>query len=129
MPKTVIEWQWEDAFDKFGFDDGDGPNFTDEVADAIRGEFGYACDCRPWGIHNYMIRAVTVPATGATVYKRKPWCASDGEDRCEVVDGKKLLKPRGNGPGDHAWSIGYDSPRDYLPDAVVEFLDKEFGAA
>mgnify|MGYP003631041730 CR=1 FL=1 len=30
--KTLVEWCWSEAFDKFGFNDGDGLNFTDEVA-------------------------------------------------------------------------------------------------
>ena len=32
MPRRIICWEITDAFSKFGFEDGDGPNFTDEVA-------------------------------------------------------------------------------------------------
>ena len=33
--KTIVYWEWEEAFNKFGFDDGDGPNFTRIVADLL----------------------------------------------------------------------------------------------
>ena len=52
--KTVIEWEWEEAFEKFGFGDGDGPNFTDEVAEYLE-ELGYKAECGTAGMHNYMI--------------------------------------------------------------------------
>lgn len=70
MPKKVIYWEWEEAFDKFGFDDGDGPNFTDEVASFLRG-LGYEVECDHWGIHNYMIFKVE---------------GSDGTDLLEGVE-------------------------------------------
>lgn len=50
----TIEWYWGEAFSKFGFQDGDGPNFTDKVAGIIEA-LGYETDCDTWGIHNYMI--------------------------------------------------------------------------
>ena len=31
MPRSIICWEITDAFSKFGFEDGDGPNFTDSV--------------------------------------------------------------------------------------------------
>ena len=58
--ETTIYWQWEEAFDKFGFGDGDGANFTHEVEDFLQG-LGWDAvpDC--WGIHNYMIMELTGP--------------------------------------------------------------------
>ncbi len=58
MPTKTIEWKWEEAFDKFGFDDGDGPNFTDAVAGVLN-DLGFECECRVWGVHNYLIIDVT----------------------------------------------------------------------
>jgi hypothetical protein len=54
MPEHVVHWIWEDAFDKFGFGDGDGINFTDKVIDVLE-NMGYAVEADNWGIHNYMI--------------------------------------------------------------------------
>ena len=33
---STIDWSWEEAFDKFGFGDGDGLVMTDTVAAALR---------------------------------------------------------------------------------------------
>ena len=110
MPYTKIHWTWEEAFDKFGFGDGDGLNMTHEVAWAIQ----HACDQRKkeypkgvdvhtdtWGIHNYMIMDITDKATGKSIYKPHP---DEGGE----------------------WQIGYDDPQCYLPDWIVAMLDKEF---
>lgn len=35
MPSTTITWSWTEAFDKFGFDDGDGLVMTWHVADVL----------------------------------------------------------------------------------------------
>ena len=35
MPYEHIYWEWEDAFDKFGFEDGDGLVMTHKVAEFI----------------------------------------------------------------------------------------------
>ena len=57
MPETTVHWQWEEAFDKFGFGDGDGLNFTGEVVAFLK-ELGYECDCGG-GMHNWMIQSIT----------------------------------------------------------------------
>ena len=88
--KTVIEW--EEAFDKFGLGDGDGANFTGEVASFI-GLQGYECECDTWGMHNYIIRDI-------------------------LKDGKSILPEE--------VSVGYDSPREWLPKDLVRKLDKAF---
>ena len=64
MPTEEIEWVWEEAFDKFGFGDGDGWNGTDRVAAFIE-EQGYETDCDVWGIHNYMI--MDIKRAGASI--------------------------------------------------------------
>ena len=53
--KTIIEWTWEEAFDKFGFGDGDGWNGTGEVLSWIEDELGWTSESDLWGCHNYMI--------------------------------------------------------------------------
>ncbi len=58
MPQTIISWEITDAFSKFGFEDGDGPNFTDEVASAIEAAGPYRCRTQIWGLHNYGIEAI-----------------------------------------------------------------------
>lgn len=51
------EWQWEEAFDKFGFNDGDGLVMTSTVADALRAA-GYTVKETPWGLHNVAITSI-----------------------------------------------------------------------
>ena len=50
-------WQWEDAFDKFGFGDGDGHVETATVAETLRA-VGYEVAAEPWGFHNTVIRSI-----------------------------------------------------------------------
>lgn len=52
------EWSWEEAFDKFGFGDGDGLVMTEVVADALRAA-GCEVKVQPWGIHNVVITAIS----------------------------------------------------------------------
>ena len=56
--RRLICWEITDAFSKFGFEDGDGPNFTDEVAAAIEAAGPYRCRTQIWGLHNYGIEAI-----------------------------------------------------------------------
>ena len=98
--KTIVEWTWEEAFDKFGFDDGDGWNGTHLVVDAIE-SLGYECDTDSWGCHNYMIFDVREKGYSAK-YQGKS--VSTGDDP----------------------QIGYDDPRSYLPEDIINHLDKEF---
>jgi hypothetical protein len=51
-------WRWEEAFDKFGFGDGDGIVMTEHVAEALR-ESGYTVTTEPWGMHNVTIWSIT----------------------------------------------------------------------
>lgn len=57
MPLKFITWTWEEAFDKFGFDDGDGPIMTDVVASVLR-DAGYSVTAEPWGFHNVVISSI-----------------------------------------------------------------------
>lgn len=51
-------WKWEEAFDKFGFGDGDGIVMTEYVAAALRAR-GYTVTTEPWGCHNVTISSIT----------------------------------------------------------------------
>lgn len=48
------EWSWEEAFDKFGFEDGDGLVMTDHVADFLRST-GLSVTVQRYGFHNLVI--------------------------------------------------------------------------
>ncbi|MBL8883751.1 MAG: hypothetical protein JNL45_11950 [Hyphomicrobium sp.] len=48
------EWSWEEAFDKFGFEDGDGLVMTDHVADFLRST-GLCVTVQQYGFHNLVI--------------------------------------------------------------------------
>lgn len=48
------EWSWEEAFDKFGFEDGDGLVMTDHVADFLRST-GLSVTVQQYGFHNLVI--------------------------------------------------------------------------
>lgn len=64
MPKSPCEhcggvyaWQWEDAFNKFGFNDGDGQVETETVA-MVLSRAGYKVDWQRWGLHNTIITSI-----------------------------------------------------------------------
>ena len=57
MPTKVITWSWEEAFDKFGFEDGDGAVMTD-VVEAVLRDAGYSVTGEPWGSHNVVIFSI-----------------------------------------------------------------------
>ena len=44
-------WSWTEAFDKFGFNDGDGIILTHKVVAVLR-DAGYDAHAEPWTIHN-----------------------------------------------------------------------------
>ena len=54
MPYTRIHWHWEEAFQKFGFGDGDGWNGTHLVGEALT-DLGYSYEAETAGMYNYMI--------------------------------------------------------------------------
>lgn len=64
MPKTecencggVLQWYWEEAFEKFGFGDGDGQVETYQV-EAVLAEAGYTAEVDQWGMHNTVIKSI-----------------------------------------------------------------------
>ena len=57
MPREIIDWTWEEAFDKFGFDDGDGLVLTYRVAAALESQ-NYDVEYGAWGMHNTIIRSI-----------------------------------------------------------------------
>ena len=56
-PAAPRDWAWEEAFDKFGFDDGDGMIMTDTVAAALCAE-GYVVTTVICGLHNTIITSI-----------------------------------------------------------------------
>ena len=50
-------WSWTEAFDKFGFCDGDGLVMTEHVAEALRKQ-SYTVTSEPWGSHNVTITSI-----------------------------------------------------------------------
>lgn len=86
------EWSWEEAFDKFGFEDGDGLVMTDPVADFLRST-GLSVTVQQYGFHNLVITDIE-------------------------RDGRSLIPETAQ--------RGYDDPRDYLPDDIVDDLDRRF---
>ncbi len=89
-------WAWEDAFNKFGFNDGDGQVMTWKV-DEILTEAGYLVNREHWGFHNVIITSIK-------------------------KDGKELLPM-----DDQGFNLGYDNPRYYLPQEIIDILDKVEG--
>ena len=51
------EWQWTEAFDRFGFNDGDGQVETWQV-EAILVKAGYCVEVNSWGLHNTIITSI-----------------------------------------------------------------------
>lgn len=50
-------WSWEEAFDKFGFRDGDGQVMTEHVVEVLH-EAGYEVENGKSGIHNDTIYSI-----------------------------------------------------------------------
>ena len=50
-------WYWTDAFDKFGFEDGDGIVMTKHVAETLT-KAGYTVATQTWSIHNVIITSI-----------------------------------------------------------------------
>ncbi len=70
---SQIPWSWEDAFNKFGFGDGDGQVMTDEVVAALQ-QSGFDVISHRWGLHNDVIVSIRkhgtdlIPATARVGY-------------------------------------------------------------
>ena len=90
-----LRWSWTEAFDKFGFNDGDGQIMTHEVRDVLT-DAGFTGQDTHWGMHNVIVVSIVCPRRGELMP------TEDGDVR-----------------------IGYDDPRGYLPKDVVALLDRE----
>jgi len=55
---NTYEWQWSEAFDKFGFNDGDGLVETPTVATVLR-KAGYEVVINDGLMHNSIIISIT----------------------------------------------------------------------
>ena len=82
-------WTWEEAFNKFGFHDGDGLVFTDEVC-LVLSDAGFDPVSQTLGLHNTVIISIK-------------------------ENGKELIPDDAN--------VGYDDPRRYLPETIIDLLD------
>jgi len=92
LPEDHV-WSWTEAFDKFGFNDGDGRVMTDEVVVALE-KIGCTVTSQRWGLHNRIITSIKT---------------ADGDEAMP------LDKPN--------VCIGYDCPRSYLPKVLARYLD------
>jgi hypothetical protein len=50
-------WNWTEAFEKFGFNDGAGPIETPLVESTLR-RAGYDVETMQWGLHNLVICSI-----------------------------------------------------------------------
>jgi hypothetical protein len=89
-----IAWSWTEAFEKFGFNDGDGQIMTYVVRDVLT-EAGFEVTDHHWGLHNVVIVSIVCPTRGELM----PGDASGVQ-------------------------VGYDDPRDYLPADIIALLDR-----
>ncbi len=64
MPRRITDWEVTEAFSKFGFEDGGGPDFTDEVVSAIEAAGLHRCRTQVWGLHNYGIGLIEAHRNG-----------------------------------------------------------------
>lgn len=53
----TLHWDWTEAFEKFGFNDGDGQVETWQVESVLR-EAGYQVEVQQWGLHNTVIVSI-----------------------------------------------------------------------
>lgn len=54
---SPFEWDWTEAFAKFGFGDGDGQVETWQV-ETVLAEAGYEATIEDWGMHNTVITSI-----------------------------------------------------------------------
>lgn len=88
-----LHWLWEEAFDKFGFNDGDGQVETWQV-ESVLARAGYEVKVEGWGLHNTVITSIK-------------------KDGIEYIP-----------HDDTNFTFGYDSPREYLPEEIINLLDE-----
>lgn len=128
MPKVTITWEWEEAFSKFGFGDGDGWNGTHEVVGEIE-SLGYECEPENWGCHNYMI--FDIKKDGKSILFPEPNLIGSNLDHwlpeVEQRIKDRVLKMTHGECKDHVPEpLGYEEPRNYLPTDITKHLDSVF---
>ena len=121
MPRVIITWEWEEAFNKFGFGDGDSWNGTHEVEGEIK-SLGYECVTDSWGVHNWMIldikkdgKSILFPEDKEHGHNLDDW----------LPEIQQRIKDRGATRTDIE-PLGYEPARNYLPNDIIEHLDKVF---
>ena len=120
MPRLILEWKWEEAFDKFGFGDGDGWNGTNRVTDVIDA-MGYWTEPDGWGCHNYMIMDIKKSKDSDESILFNPDANGVLDDwKPEVL---QRILDRGYKKVE---ALGYMPPRAYLPDDILARLDEVF---
>ena len=109
------DWDWQEAFCKFGFDDGDGWNGTYLVAAYIDSK-GYECVCDWRGSHNFMIM---------DILKNKNSILFEPDNLVKVMRWRLHRKwlPHLSHIKD---GIGYARPESYLPSQLVNDLNARF---
>ncbi len=91
------EWTWEEAFQKFGFNDGAMGYLSEEVADALRNShLQLEVAVETLAIHNAMIFSIKSGGTELIPFEKQ------------------------------SFNFGRDCPREYLSDEIVAILDQAF---
>jgi hypothetical protein len=114
---SIIEWTFEDAFSKFGFEDGDSwHNYTWTLANAIK-EIGYIVVYGTWGCHNTLILDIIRPHPGVEPAVHNviddPEFDIDGFVKLDLgPEGARVLKMRGG-------NIALEAFKSLAPDDVL----------
>ena len=138
MPKLIKWWRWQDAFSKFGFEDGDGWNGTYLVKDFIE-SLGYEVECDNWGCHNFLIADIrkkiaedevepwmdTLESSVSILFNPNNKIGEDLDDwnyECKkrMCDGEEPKEDEKFEP------LGYAEPEHYLPEDLVKALEEKF---
>ena len=136
MPRLMMVWEWQDAFSKWGFMDGDGWNGTHLVSEFIE-SLGYEVECDTWGIHNYLIldireKIVGTDATVSILFNPNNKVGDDLDDwndecrkRMRAYYSGKEEQKEGETETDFD-PLGYADPESYLPQDLIDSLNEEF---
>jgi hypothetical protein len=60
--RGTYDWSWTEAFEKFGFGDGDAQVETWQV-EAVLADAGYEVTVQGWGMHNTVITSIRKDGT------------------------------------------------------------------
>ena len=129
MPKLIKWWKWQDAFSKFGFEDGDGWNGTYLVKDFIE-SLGYEVECDSWGIHNYLIADIREKIAGTessvSILFNPNNKIGENLDDWNYECKKRMCDGEEPKEGETFSPLGYAEPEHYLPEDLVKALDEKF---